>query len=73
MKSILGKDHWYLKDLKDNAESRVIFMVALKTAWWAACSIQCLDATSQYEEIEAGIPGIKDHGHSSLSIFLFYF
>ena len=73
MKSILGKDHWYLKDLKDNAESRVIFIVALKAAWWAACSIQCPDATLRYEEIEAGTPGIKHHGHSSLSIFLFYF
>jgi len=35
MKNILQKDHRYLKDLKDNAESRVIFIVALKAAWWA--------------------------------------
>jgi len=35
MKSILRKDHRYLKDLKDNDESRVIFIVALKAAWWA--------------------------------------
>ena len=33
MKSILPRDHRYLKDLKDNAESRVIFIRALKTAW----------------------------------------
>jgi len=35
IKSIDRKDHRYLKDLKDNAESRVIFIVALKAIWWA--------------------------------------
>jgi len=35
IKSILRKDHTYLKDLKDNAESRVILIVALKATWWA--------------------------------------
>jgi len=35
MKSILQRDHRYLKDLKDNTESRVIFIMALKAAWWA--------------------------------------
>jgi len=34
MKSILRKDHRYLKDLKDNAASRRIFVVALRAAWW---------------------------------------
>jgi len=34
MKSILRKDHRYLKDLKDNAASRRIFVVALRVAWW---------------------------------------
>jgi hypothetical protein len=34
MKSILRKDYGYLKDLKDNAESRVIFVAALRRAWW---------------------------------------
>jgi len=35
MKSIPRRDHRYLKDLKDNAESRVIFIRALKAVWWA--------------------------------------
>ena len=35
MKSILRRDHRYLKGLKDNAESRVIFIRALKAVWWA--------------------------------------
>jgi len=35
MKSILRSDHRYLKGLKDNTKSRVIFIRALKAVWWA--------------------------------------
>ena len=35
MKGILRKNHTYLKHVKDNTASRVIFIVALKAAWCA--------------------------------------
>jgi len=33
--SMFGKDHVYLKDLKKNAERRVIFIVVRKATYWA--------------------------------------
>jgi len=35
MKGILRKNHTYLKHVKDNTASRVIFIVALKAVWCA--------------------------------------
>jgi len=46
IKSILRKDHRYLKDLKNNPESRVIFIVALKAMEWAVPQVLIYSLTN---------------------------